>query len=237
MAAGVRAGSPKHRVDMAVRRRTFARVCLRPPTVVACLPGRPPQITQGPRVKRSTRARPTLALSRRRGGRPKGSKDGPRPADAPPRRRPNKNQYTGTDSKGLFNHILHRLTAHLYNTADNERQPERPKKKKTSEALRKHMNTAATSLASLFPGDAGAANKDIANLVTDTLDAVNTALNKLVPKLGLDGLLTPVDGALTGLLTGLGGILPPVLALVGGILIPVGDFVGSLLSGLGLAAL
>ncbi|KAJ7493803.1 hypothetical protein FB451DRAFT_1551152 [Mycena latifolia] len=103
--------------------------------------------------------------------------------------------------------------------------------------LTEALNTATTSLASLSPGDAGAANEDIANLVADTLDAVNTALNKLVPKLGLNGLLTPVDGALTGLLTGLGGILPPVLALVGGILIPVGGLVGSLLSGLGLAAL
>ncbi|KAJ7479110.1 hypothetical protein FB451DRAFT_1172230 [Mycena latifolia] len=78
----------------------------------------------------------TLAPLRRRGGRPKGSKDGPRPADAPPRGRPKKNQYTGTDSEGLFNHISHGLTTNLYSTADDERQ--RPKKKKTSEALKKH---------------------------------------------------------------------------------------------------
>ncbi|KAJ7488289.1 hypothetical protein FB451DRAFT_1167737 [Mycena latifolia] len=103
--------------------------------------------------------------------------------------------------------------------------------------LTEALNTATTSLASLSPGDAGAANQDIATLVVSTLDSANTALNKLVPKLGLDGLLTPVDGALTGLLTSLGGILPPVLALVGGVLIPVGGLVGSLLSGLGLAAL
>ncbi|KAJ7127938.1 hypothetical protein C8R44DRAFT_733337 [Mycena epipterygia] len=103
--------------------------------------------------------------------------------------------------------------------------------------LTEALNTATTSLASLSPGDAGAANEDIAKLVEDILDAVNTALNKLVPKLGLNGLLTPVDGALAGLLTGLGGILPPVLALVGGILIPVGGLVGGLLSGLGLAGL
>ncbi|KAJ7500009.1 hypothetical protein FB451DRAFT_1162409 [Mycena latifolia] len=99
------------------------------------------------------------------------------------------------------------------------------------------LNTATTSLASLSPGDAGAANEDIATLVASILDSVNTSLNKLVPKLGLDGLLTPLDGALTGLLTSLGGILPPVLTLVGGILIPVGGIVGGLLSGLGLAAL
>ncbi|KAJ7433193.1 hypothetical protein FB451DRAFT_1196390 [Mycena latifolia] len=79
----------------------------------------------------------TLAPLRRRGGRPKGSKDGPRPADAPPRGRPKKNQYTGTDSEGLFNHISYGLTTNLYSTADDERQ--RPKKKKkTSEALKKH---------------------------------------------------------------------------------------------------
>ncbi|KAJ6567574.1 hypothetical protein DFH09DRAFT_1468949 [Mycena vulgaris] len=99
------------------------------------------------------------------------------------------------------------------------------------------LNTATTSLSSLSPGDAGAANEDIATLVASVLDGVNTALNKLVPKLGLNGLLTPVDGAVTGLLTSLGGILPPVLALVGGILIPVGGVVGGLLSGLGLAGL
>ncbi|KAJ7676196.1 hypothetical protein B0H17DRAFT_1207470 [Mycena rosella] len=78
------------------------------------------------------------------------------------------------------------------------------------------LNTATTSLATPSPGDAGGANEDIATLVASILDGVNTALNKLVPKLGLDGLFTPVDGALTGLLAGLGGILPPVLALVGG---------------------
>ncbi|KAJ7499997.1 hypothetical protein FB451DRAFT_1162397 [Mycena latifolia] len=99
------------------------------------------------------------------------------------------------------------------------------------------LNTATTSLTSLSPGDAGVANEDLATFVASILDSVNTALNKLVPKVGLDELLTPLDGAPTGLLTGLGGILPPVLALVGGILIPVGGIVGGLLSGLGLAAL
>ncbi|KAJ7499996.1 hypothetical protein FB451DRAFT_1162396 [Mycena latifolia] len=81
------------------------------------------------------------------------------------------------------------------------------------------LNTATTSLTSLSPGDAGVANEDLATLVASILDSVNTALNKLVPKVGLDELLTPLDGAPTGLLTGLGGILPPVLALVGGKLV------------------
>jgi hypothetical protein len=40
---------------------------------------------------------------------------------------------------------------------------------------------------------------------------VNTALNTLVPKLGLDGLLTPVDAAVSGLLTSLDASLVPGL--------------------------
>jgi hypothetical protein len=40
---------------------------------------------------------------------------------------------------------------------------------------------------------------------------VNTALNKLTPKLGLDKLLTPVDAAVTGLLTSLDTLLIPGL--------------------------
>lgn len=44
---------------------------------------------------------------------------------------------------------------------------------------------------------------------------MNTALNKLIPELGLDGILAPVDVALGALLTGLNGILPGVLSLVG----------------------
>jgi hypothetical protein len=41
--------------------------------------------------------------------------------------------------------------------------------------------------------------------------AVNTALNKLVPKLGLNGLLTPVDAAVSGLLVSLDASLVPSL--------------------------
>ncbi|KAJ6586417.1 hypothetical protein DFH09DRAFT_1075349 [Mycena vulgaris] len=91
------------------------------------------------------------------------------------------------------------------------------------------LSTATTSLSSLSPGDASAASEEITTLVAKIFD--------LVPKLGFNGLLTPVDGALTGLLTSLGGILPPVFALVGRLFIPVGGLVGNLLSGLGFAAL
>ncbi|KAJ7747648.1 hypothetical protein DFH07DRAFT_1062688 [Mycena maculata] len=79
------------------------------------------------------------------------------------------------------------------------------------------------------PGDAGAANQDIATLVESDL---KTALNGLVTELGLDSLLTPVDTALSGLLTGLNAILPGVLAIVGGVQ-AFGDVVGGLLSGFG----
>ncbi|KAJ7611286.1 hypothetical protein FB45DRAFT_1037618 [Roridomyces roridus] len=98
------------------------------------------------------------------------------------------------------------------------------------ESLVEDLNTATESLASLTPGDMGAADADLAKLIQNVLDDVNTALNKLIPQLGLDGVLAPVDGALSGLLTGLNGIVPGVLALVGAILIPVGGLVGSLLA-------
>ncbi|KAJ7611302.1 hypothetical protein FB45DRAFT_1065956 [Roridomyces roridus] len=105
------------------------------------------------------------------------------------------------------------------------------------ESLVEDLNTATASLASLTPGDMGAADADLAKLVENVLDDVNIALNKLIPQLGLDGVLAPVDGALSGLLTGLNGIVPGVLALVGAVLIPVGGLVGSLLANLGLAGL
>ncbi|KAJ7858723.1 hypothetical protein B0H13DRAFT_2283011 [Mycena leptocephala] len=100
------------------------------------------------------------------------------------------------------------------------------------------LNTATSQLAAVPPGDMGADDEILAKLVEDTLDDANTALNTLVPKLGLDAVLTPLDGALTGLLTALGtSLLPPVFALVGGVLIAVGGVVGGLLQGLGLAGL
>ncbi|KAJ7906332.1 hypothetical protein B0H13DRAFT_2274132 [Mycena leptocephala] len=88
------------------------------------------------------------------------------------------------------------------------------------------------------PGDMGADDQILAKLVEDTLDDANTALNTLVPKLGLDAVLTPLDGALTGLLTALEtSLLPSVFALVGGVLIAVGGVIGGLLQSLGLAGL
>ncbi|KAJ7286952.1 hypothetical protein C8J57DRAFT_1460420 [Mycena rebaudengoi] len=99
------------------------------------------------------------------------------------------------------------------------------------------LNEATTALATVTPGDAGASDEDLAKLVEDILDAVNTALNKLVPKLGLNGVLAPLDAAVTSLVFGLDTVLPSVLALVGSILIPVGGLVGGILSGTGLAGL
>jgi hypothetical protein len=96
------------------------------------------------------------------------------------------------------------------------------------------LNEATTALATVTPGDAGASDEDLAKLVEDILDvscclllghlpsystgmlqAVNTALNKLVPKLGLNGVLAPLDAAVTSLVFGLDTVLPSVLALVG----------------------
>ncbi|KAJ7359528.1 hypothetical protein DFH08DRAFT_801320 [Mycena albidolilacea] len=62
-----------------------------------------------------------------------------------------------------------------------------------------------------LPGDMGANDEDLANLINEILDDVNGALNKLIPKLGLDGLLTPVDTAVSGLLTSLNASLAPDL--------------------------
>ncbi|KAJ7286950.1 hypothetical protein C8J57DRAFT_1282405 [Mycena rebaudengoi] len=108
---------------------------------------------------------------------------------------------------------------------------------------------ATTALATVTPGDAGASDEDLAKarrgyfgrellfIARSFAFAVNTALNKLVPKLGLNGVLAPLDAAVTSLVFGLDTVLPSVLALVGAILIPVGGLVGSILSGTGLAGL
>ncbi|KAJ7359517.1 hypothetical protein DFH08DRAFT_801309 [Mycena albidolilacea] len=67
---------------------------------------------------------------------------------------------------------------------------------------------------------------------------VNTALNKLVPKLGLDGLLTPVDTAVYGLLVSLdASLVPSLLAALQLLLVGLGGVVGGLLAGLNLASL
>ncbi|KAJ7666018.1 hypothetical protein DFH06DRAFT_265108, partial [Mycena polygramma] len=99
------------------------------------------------------------------------------------------------------------------------------------------LRTSTGQLAAVGPGNMGAADEVIGKLVETTLNDVNDALNKLVPKLGLNAVLTPLDGALTGLLTGLSPVLAPVIATVGAILVPVGGVVGGLLATLNLSGL
>ncbi|KAJ6504344.1 hypothetical protein C8R47DRAFT_1067256 [Mycena vitilis] len=103
--------------------------------------------------------------------------------------------------------------------------------------LAEALSTSTAQLAAVGPGNMGAADEVIGKLVETILNDVNDALNKLVPKLGLNGVLTPLDGALTGLLTGLSPVLAPVIATVGAILVPVGGVVGGLLAALNLSGL
>ncbi|KAJ6458115.1 hypothetical protein C8R47DRAFT_1203262 [Mycena vitilis] len=105
------------------------------------------------------------------------------------------------------------------------------------EQLAGTLTDSTGQLAAVGPGNMGAADEDIGKLVESILNELNDALNKLVPKLGLNGVLTPLDGALTGLLTGLSPVLGPVVAAVGAILVPVGGVVGGLLATLNLSAL
>ncbi|KAJ7790555.1 hypothetical protein B0H14DRAFT_3891135 [Mycena olivaceomarginata] len=100
------------------------------------------------------------------------------------------------------------------------------------------LNTATAQLSTNGPGDMGANDEDLANLIKKTLDGVNTALNKLVPKLGLNGLLTPVDAAVSGLLVSLdASLVPSLLAALQPLLVGLGGVVGGLLAGLNLASL
>ncbi|KAJ7827024.1 hypothetical protein B0H14DRAFT_1241871 [Mycena olivaceomarginata] len=100
------------------------------------------------------------------------------------------------------------------------------------------LNTATTQLSTNAPGDMGANDEDLANLINEILDDVNTALNKLVPKLGLNGLLTPVDAAVSGLLVSLdASLVPSLLAALQPLLVGLGGVVGGLLAGLNLASL
>ncbi|KAJ6558013.1 hypothetical protein B0H19DRAFT_1234999 [Mycena capillaripes] len=109
-----------------------------------------------------------------------------------------------------------------------------PLLQKLADALR----TATTQLAALAPGDMGAADQVIADLIDKILNDLNDALNPLVTKLGLVAILTPLDGTLSALLTALTlPVLAPVLGLVGALLVPIGGLVGGLLSTLGLAGL
>ncbi|KAJ7359536.1 hypothetical protein DFH08DRAFT_1038382 [Mycena albidolilacea] len=100
------------------------------------------------------------------------------------------------------------------------------------------LNTATAQLSTNAPGDMGANDEDLANLINEILDDVNTALNKLVAKLGLDGLLTPVDAAVSGLLVSLDASLAPsLLAALQPLLVGLGGVVGGLLAGLDLSSL
>ncbi|KAJ6470578.1 hypothetical protein C8R47DRAFT_1148533 [Mycena vitilis] len=104
--------------------------------------------------------------------------------------------------------------------------------------LKDALTDATQQLADVGPGNMGAADQAIGKLVETVLNDLNdSALNKLVAKLGLDAVLTPLDGALTGLLTGLSPVLAGVVATVGAILVPVGGVVGGLLATLNLSGL
>ncbi|KAJ7686616.1 hypothetical protein B0H14DRAFT_2654195 [Mycena olivaceomarginata] len=77
------------------------------------------------------------------------------------------------------------------------------------------LNIPTSQLSTNAPRDMGANDEDLANLINEIIDVilqdVNTTLNTLVPKLGLDGLLTPVDIAVLGSLTSLNTSFVPGL--------------------------
>ncbi|KAJ7827023.1 hypothetical protein B0H14DRAFT_1241875 [Mycena olivaceomarginata] len=88
------------------------------------------------------------------------------------------------------------------------------------------------------PGDMGANDEVLATLINEILDDVNTALNKLVPNLGLDGLLTPVDAAVSAPLVSLdASFVPGLLPALQPLLVGFGGVVGGLLAGLDLSSL
>ncbi|KAJ6487781.1 hypothetical protein C8R45DRAFT_1144179 [Mycena sanguinolenta] len=106
------------------------------------------------------------------------------------------------------------------------------------EKLTDALNTAGAQLAATPPGDMGATDEALAQLIKQVLDDLNTALNTLVPKLGLNGILSPLDAALASLLTGLNSsLLPGVLTALQPLLVGLGGVVGGLLSGLNLSGL
>ncbi|KAJ7790548.1 hypothetical protein B0H14DRAFT_3569270 [Mycena olivaceomarginata] len=95
------------------------------------------------------------------------------------------------------------------------------------------LNTATARLSTNAPGAQDANDEDPRTRSSD----VNTALNKLVPKLGLDGLLTPMDAAVSGLLISLdASLVPSLLAALQPLLVGLGGVVGGLLAGLNLAS-
>ncbi|KAF8186914.1 hypothetical protein K438DRAFT_1973113 [Mycena galopus ATCC 62051] len=106
------------------------------------------------------------------------------------------------------------------------------------ENLTAALNTAGAALASNPAGDMGATDQDLATLIQNVLDDLNTALNTLVPKLGLDGILSPLDAAISGLLTSLNAsLVPGLLAALQPLLVGLGGVVGGILDGLNLSGL
>ncbi|KAF8186876.1 hypothetical protein K438DRAFT_1765053 [Mycena galopus ATCC 62051] len=100
------------------------------------------------------------------------------------------------------------------------------------------LNTASAQLAANPPGDMTVTDEVLAQLIKNVLDDLNTALNTLVPKLGLDGLLTPLDAAVAGLLTSLNAsLVPGLLTALQPLLVGLGGVVGRLLAGLNLSGL
>ncbi|KAJ7790568.1 hypothetical protein B0H14DRAFT_3569337 [Mycena olivaceomarginata] len=117
------------------------------------------------------------------------------------------------------------------NCRPERRTPSRP-------ALTDALNTATTQLSTNAPGDMGANDEVLATLINEILDDVNTALNKLVPNLGLDGLLTPVDAAVSAPLVSLdASFVPGLLPALQPLLVGFGGVVGGLLAGLDLSSL
>ncbi|KAJ7050322.1 hypothetical protein C8F01DRAFT_1092514 [Mycena amicta] len=100
------------------------------------------------------------------------------------------------------------------------------------------LNTATSQLATVAPGDQGAADKDLADLINSVLDDLFQALNTLLPKLGLTGATTGLDTPVAALLTSLNGsLLPGVLSLVGALVTSLSPLVGGLVGGLGVGSL
>ncbi|KAF7318398.1 hypothetical protein HMN09_00349000 [Mycena chlorophos] len=100
------------------------------------------------------------------------------------------------------------------------------------------LNTATSQLASVAPGDQGAADQDLADLINSVLADLFQALNTLLPKLGLSGAIGGLDTAVAALLTTLNAsLLPGVLSLVGGLLTALAPLVGGLVGGLGVGNL
>ncbi|KAJ7826976.1 hypothetical protein B0H14DRAFT_2595499 [Mycena olivaceomarginata] len=105
------------------------------------------------------------------------------------------------------------------------------------------LNTATAQPSTNAPGDQGTNNKDLTKLINKILDitigqGMNSTLNKPISKLGVDGLLTPVDAAVSSLLVSLDALLvPSLLAALQPLLVGLSGVVSGLLAGLDLTGL